>query len=75
MREFLAIVATFVFGLSLTSIVAISLEKRQLANNRVDQYADVRPGIVAVTASGYAIAPVSQPLQLGFLPGHAPGDL
>jgi len=67
MHEFLAIVATFVFGLSVTAIVAVGLEHRQLANSRVDEGADVRPGIIKVTASGYAIAPAlsAAPIELG----------
>lgn len=72
MQEFLAIVATFIFGLSVTAIVAVGLEQRQLANSRVDEGADVRPGIVRVTASGYAVAPAltSSPIELGFQAGR-----
>ena len=36
MHEFLAIVATFVFGLSVTAIVAFGLEHRQLAKIIID---------------------------------------
>ena len=77
MQEFLAIVATFVFGLSVTAIVAVGLEQRQLANSRVDEGADVRPGIIKVTASGYAIAPAvsAAPLELGFQAGRLRTDL
>ncbi len=57
MHEFLAVVATFVFGLSVTAIVAVGLEYRQLANRHVDENADVRPGIIKVTEHGYAVAP------------------
>jgi hypothetical protein len=67
MHEFLAIVATFVFGLSVTAIVAVGLEHRQLANNRVDENANVRPGIIKLTASGYAVSPLTAaPIELGF---------
>jgi hypothetical protein len=77
MHEFLAIVATFVFGLSVTAIVAVGLEHRQLANSTVDENADVRPGIIKLTASGYAIPPASAPalIQLGFQPGRQPNDI
>ena len=77
MQEFLAIVATFVFGLSVTAIVAVGLEHRQLANSRVDENADVRPGIIKLTASGYAIAPAQVPalIELGFQAGRLRTDL
>ena len=77
MQEFLAIVATFIFGLSVTAIVAVGLEQRQLANSRVNQDADVRPGIIKVTASGYAIAPAlsSAPTELGFRAGRQSTDM
>jgi hypothetical protein len=77
MQEFLAIVATFVFGLSVTAIVAVGLEHRQLANSRVDENADVRPGIIKLTASGYAIPPASAPapVELGFQAGRLRTDL
>ena len=55
MREFLAIVITLSLGLFVTSILAYSLEYRQLAYNQVDTDADVRPGIVAPSRSGYAV--------------------
>ncbi len=54
MREFLAIVITFSIGLFVTTVLAYSLERRQLASNPVDIDADVRPGILAVSASGFA---------------------
>jgi hypothetical protein len=77
MQEFLAIVATFIFGLSVTAIVAVGLEHRQLANSRVDEGADVRPGIIKVSASGYAIAPAlaAGPVELGFQAGRPRSDL
>ena len=77
MHEFLAIVATFVFGLSVTAIVAVGLEHRQCANSTVDENADVRPGIIKLTASGYAISPppTPAPIQLGFQPGRLPNDI
>jgi hypothetical protein len=53
MREFLAIVITFSIGLFVTAVLAYSLERRQLADNPVDLDADVRPGILAVSASGF----------------------
>ena len=67
MHEFLAIVATFIFGLSVTAIVAVGLEHRQLAGVAVDENADVRAGIIKLTASGYAIAPAltRRPSSLG----------
>jgi hypothetical protein len=75
MQEFLAIVATFVFGLSVTAIVAVGLEHRQLANSKVDENADVRAGIIKLTASGYAIPPAPAPVELGFQPGRLPSDI
>ena len=77
MHEFLAIVATFVFGLSVTAIVAVGLEHRQRANSHVDENADVRPGIIKLTASGYAISPAATPapVPLGFQPGRLPNDI
>ena len=77
MHEFLAIVATFVFGLSVTAIVAVGLEHRQLAKSTIDENADVRPGIIKLTASGYAIAPCAGPgpLELGFQAGRLRTDL
>lgn len=77
MREFLAIVATFVFGLSVTAIVAVGLEHRQLANNRTDENADVRAGIINVTASGYAVSPAltPAPIELGLQAGRTRTDL
>jgi hypothetical protein len=75
MHEFLAVVATFVFGLSVTAVVAAGLEYRQRANSNVDENADVRAGIIKVTASGYAISPASIPVQLGFAPGRLPNDI
>ena len=77
MHEFLAIVATFVFGLSVTAIVAVGLEHRQRANSHVDENADVRPGIIKLTASGYAISPAlaPAPIELGFQAGRPRTDL
>jgi len=75
MREFLAIVATFIFGLSVTAIVAVGLEHRLLANHRVDENADVRPGIIKVTASGYAVTPALAPVELGFGAGRSRSDM
>lgn len=77
MHEFLAIVATLIFGLSVTAIVAVGLEHRQLANNTVDENADVRAGIIKLTASGYAIAPAMTPapVELGFQVGRLRTDL
>ena len=76
MHEFLAIVATFVFGLSVTAIVAVGLEHRQLAKSTIDENADVRPGIIKLTASGYAIAPaMSAPIELGFQAGRLRTDM
>jgi hypothetical protein len=77
MHEFLAIVATFVFGLSVTTIIAVGLEHRQRANSTIDENADVRPGIIKLTASGYAIAPALSPtpIELGFQAGRLRSDL
>ena len=75
MHEFLAIVATFVFGLSVTAIVAVGLEHRLPANHRVDENADVRPGIIKVTASGYAVTPALAPVELGFGAGRSRSDM
>jgi hypothetical protein len=62
MREVLAIVMTFCLGLFVTTILAYSLERRQLASNPVDMEADVRPGIISVSASGYASRTPEKPL-------------
>lgn len=76
MSEFLAITASFAFGLAFTAALAFGLEHRQLANNPVDQDANVRPGIVAVSASGYAMKlPSEMPLQLGYRAGSTPNDM
>lgn len=75
MHEFLAVVATFVFGLSVTAIVAVGLEYRQLANRHVDENADVRPGIIKVTEHGYAVAPALAPVELGFQAGRLRTDM
>ena len=77
MHEFLAVVATFVFGLSVTAIVAVGLEHRQFANRTIDENADVRPGIIKLTASGYAIAPAlaPAPVELGFQVGRRRTDM
>ena len=77
MHEFLAIVATFVFGLSVTAIVAVGLEHRQRANSTIDENADVRPGIIKLTASGYAVAPAMAPapIELGGQAGRRHTDM
>jgi hypothetical protein len=76
MQEFLAIVATFIFGLSVTALVAVGLEHRQLARSTIDENADVRPGIIKLTASGYAIAPMTAaPIELGFQVGRVRTDM
>jgi len=43
----------------------------------VDEGADVRPGIIKVTASGYAVAPAltSAPIELGFQAGRLRTDM
>jgi hypothetical protein len=69
MREFLAIITTLCLGLFVTTVLAYSLEHRQLAYSRVDANANVRPGIVSLSSSGYAIKvlekPVSTPVDAG----------
>lgn len=55
MHEFLAIVSTFVAGLVVTALLAVGIEHRALAGSQVDENADVRPGMITVTASGYAV--------------------
>ena len=55
MWEFLAIITTLCIGLFVTTVLACSLEHRQLADNRVDPNANVRPGIASLSSSGYAI--------------------
>ena len=62
MREFLAIVGSFSVGLFVTAALAFSLEYRQLANLRSDTNADVRPGIVSLSGSGYALKVLDRPL-------------
>ena len=75
MQEFLAIIATFVLGLSITAVVGAGLEHRQRAASLVDEDADVRPGILRVTAAGYAVPPPSTPVELGFLAARRPSDI
>ncbi len=76
MHEFLAVTATFCVGLVITGAVTFSLENRQLANNPVDENADVRPGIVSVSANGFAgKLPPEQPVQLGLRPDSSPNEL
>lgn len=70
MHEFLAVLATFVFGLSVTAIVAVGLEYRQLGASHVDEDSEVRPGIVEVTAHGYAVGRASAPAAPGFQVGR-----
>lgn len=81
MREFLAIVITFSFGLAVTTLLAYSLERRQFASNPVDLNADVRPGILSVSASGYASKFPEKPLpsqppaaSVATNPEHAPSS-
>jgi hypothetical protein len=76
MREFLAIIIWFACGLFITAGLAAALEYRQLANNKVDQNADVWPGISAVNSSGFAVGNNSgKPLQLEFHPGVLPNAI
>ena len=76
MQEFVAIVSWFAVGFFLTIALAAGLEYRQLANSYVDRTVDVRPGIVAVNASGYAIGIIStKPLQLEFHAGLLPNAI
>ena len=75
MREFLAIITWFAGGLVITAVLATGLEQRQMARSHVDENADVRPGIVAITASGYAVAPSTMPIQLGFRPGSVANEI
>jgi hypothetical protein len=75
MREFLAIVTTLCAGLFVTMVLAHGLEHRQLASNRVDTSADVRPGIVAVSRSGYAVRVLDKPVPLELLAIKAPGEI
>ena len=62
MREFVAIVVTFCIGIFVTTVLAYGLERRQLVSSPVDLDADVRPGIIAVSASGYASKLPQKPL-------------
>ena len=55
MNAFLATCATFAFGLGVTSTLGYVLEHQQLALHPIDQNADVRGGIIAVTKTGYPI--------------------
>lgn len=76
MREFVAIIAWFASGLLITAALAFALEHRQLANRIVDETVDVRPGIVAVTPSGFAIGIIStKTLQFEFHAGSLPNAI
>lgn len=76
MHEFLAVTATFCVGLVITGAVAFSLEHRQLSSSPVDENADVRPGLVAVSANGFAgKLPDAKPVQLGSSPGSSPHEI
>jgi hypothetical protein len=75
MREFLAIITTLCMGLFLTTVLAYSLEYRQLAYKRVDTNADVRPGIISVSASGYAIKVLEKPSLSQLRAGGAPNEM
>ena len=55
MGEVLGILATFIVGLGITSAVGHVLEAKQRASHAVDENADVRAGIIVVTASGFVI--------------------
>jgi hypothetical protein len=70
MSEFLGILATFGFGLGATAALAVCMEQRQLASSHVDEGADVRGDFITVTDSGYALAPQTMPVQLGFREGQ-----
>ena len=75
MREFLAIITTLCAGLFLTMVLAHSLEYRQLVSNRVDTSADVRPGIVAVSRSGYAVKVLDKPVPPELLASKVPDEI
>ena len=75
MREFLAIITTLCTGLFLTMVLAHSLEYRQRASNRVDTSADVRPGIVAVSRSGYAVKVLDKPVPSELLASKVPDEI
>ncbi len=70
MSEFLGILTTFGLGLGATAALAVCMEQRQLANSHIDESADVRGDFIAVTSSGYPIAPQTMPIQLGFRAGE-----
>ena len=70
MSEFLGILAPFCLGLGVTAALAVCMEQRQLANNQVDENADVRGAFITVTDSGYAVTPRMMPIQLGFRSGE-----
>ena len=74
MREFLAITTTLCVGLFLTMVLAHGLEYRQLATNRIDTGADVRPGIVAVSRSGYAVKILEKPVPSELLASKGPDE-
>ncbi len=75
MREFVAIITTLCVGLFLTKVLAYSLEYRQLAHSRVDTNADVRPGIVSVSASGYAIKVLEKPSPSQLAASNGPNEI
>ena len=75
MREFLAIVTTLCAGLFVTMVLAHGLEHRQLASSHVDTNADVRPGIVAVSRSGYAIKVLERPVASELHASNTPDEI
>jgi hypothetical protein len=70
MSEFLAILTTFGLGLGATAALAVCMEQHQLASHPVDETAEVRGSFIIVTESGYAVAPRTTPIQLGFRLGE-----
>ena len=70
MSEFLGILTTFGLGLGATAALAVCMEQRQLAGNHIDESADVRSGFITINDSGYAVAPQTMPIQLGFRAGE-----
>ena len=75
MREFLAIVFTLSLGLFMTTILAYSLEYRQLAYRRIDTNANVRPGIVSVSRSGYAVKVLENPVPSELRASNWPNEI
>jgi hypothetical protein len=59
----------------MTTILAYSLEYRQLAYSHVDTAADVRPGIISVSRSGYAVKVLENPVPPEIRASNGPNEI